>query len=591
MSLGIVVMCLLTVRVAWMQTAHTSHYAMLSEDNYLRRVPVAPPRGLIFDRHGALLADNTVQYSLSLLPEQIDSLEQTVQRLQPLLEIRSREVQQFQRRSRGHKFEKAALRLGLNEDEIARVAVQLHGLPGVYLEPYPSRRYVYRNDLAHVLGYLGYISEQARKRIDRSRYRGTQRIGRGGIESQYESLLLGLPGLQQLEVNAQGRMLQQFDRTAPTPGANLVLTLDAKLQQAAALAMREHQGAVVAIEPATGDILALVSAPDFDPNMFAHSLDPQTYRSLETHAKRPLLNRAIQGQYPPGSAIKPFMALAGLEYGVARPGESFFAGPNFRLPNRRRPFRDWKKQGHGWVTLSSAITQSCDVYFYSMANQLGIDAIHDFLAQFGFGQTLQLDLAGERPGLLPSRQWKQKNRGEPWYPGETVITGIGQGYFLITPLQLASAAATLATRGQRMKPRLLLEYEQGGQPVTTAPEIAGHVQVADPSWWDLVHQAMINVAHAPNGTAWRIGRSATYTIAGKTATAQVIDYKDEHPDSADMEESVRDHSMFIAFAPAENPRIALAVVVEHGGHGSTTAAPIARKLLDAYLLKPESDST
>lgn len=584
-GLGSLLLVLLLVRIGWMQTVHTEHFTALSTDNHLRQIPVAPSRGLIFDRHGALLADNTVQYSLSLIPSQVENLNDTLSQLRELADIHDWEVKQFQQRGQSRKFETTPLKIDLPEETIAQVAVKLHQLPSVYLEAYAARRYTYGKSTAHVLGHLASISKKDRERIDLYRYRGTRRIGRAGIEHQYESLLLGTPGLQQAEVNAQGRPLMLHDRKAPTPGNNLVLTLDAGLQEAASEAMAGLEGAIVAIEPFSGDILALVSTPSFDPGVFGHSIDPDDYKSLIQNEKTPLLNRAIQGQYAPGSTIKPFVALAGLESGHAIPNKRFFADPQFKIPNYRRPFRDWKDEGHGWVTVSSSITQSCDVYFYSLAYHMGIEALEPFLAQFGLGQTQRLDLPGERPGLLPNEAWKQKTYGQPWYPGETVIMGIGQGYLLLTPLQLATATATLATRGIRMKPRLLRTYEQDGEVIENPSEEVGRVTLSDPAWWNLVTDAMVDVVHAPNGTARRSGLNAAYQIAGKTGTAQVINYGEERPDSEDLPENIRDHSLFIAFAPAEAPRIALAVIVEHGGHGSTKAAPIARRILDAYLLR------
>lgn len=584
-GLGSLLLVLLLVRIGWMQTIHTDHFTALSTDNHLRQIPVAPSRGLIFDRHGVLLADNSVQYSLSLIPSQVDDLDTTISQLRELADIHDREVKQFQQRGQSRKFETTPLKIDLSEETIAQVAVKLHQLPSVYLEAYAARRYTYGTSTAHVLGHLASISKKDRERIDLYRYRGTRRIGRAGIEHQYESLLLGTPGLQQAEVNAQGRSLVLHDRKAPTPGSNLILTLDASLQKVASEAMAGMEGAIVAIEPFTGDILALVSAPSFDPEVFGHSINPDDYQGLIRDPQNPLLNRAIQGQYAPGSTIKPFVALAGLESGHAIPDKQFYAAPQFKIPNYRRPFRDWKDEGHGWVTVSSSITQSCDVYFYSLAYRMGIEALEPFLGRFGLGQAQQLDLPGELPGLLPNEAWKRKTYSQPWYPGETVIMGIGQGYLLLTPLQLAAATATLATRGIRMKPRLLRAYDQDGEVIKSPPEEIGRVTLSNPAWWDLVTNAMVDVVHAPNGTARRSGRDAAYRIAGKTGTAQVINYGEKRPDSDDLPENIRDHSLFIAFAPAEAPKIALAVIVEHGGHGSTKAAPIARRLLDAYLLR------
>ena len=487
-----------------------------------------------------------------MIPSQVDDLDATISKLRELADIHDREVQRFQQRGQSSKFETTPLKIDLSEETIARVAVQLHQLPSVYLEAYAARRYTYGESTAHVLGHLASISKKDRERIDLYRYRGTRRIGRAGIEHQYESLLLGTPGLQQAEVNAQGRSLMVHDRKAPTPGSNLVLTLDADLQRVASDAMAGLEGAIVAIEPSTGDILALVSTPSFDPDVFGHSIDPGDYRNLIRDAKNPLLNRAIQGQYAPGSTIKPFVALAGLESGHAIPEKQFFAAPQFKIPNYRRPFRDWKDEGHGWVTVSSSITQSCDVYFYSLAYRMGIEALEPFLAQFGLGQTQQLDLPGERPGLLPNETWKQKMYGQPWYPGETVIMGIGQGYLLLTPLQLATATAALATRGIRMKPRLLRAYEQDGEIIENPPEELGRVTLSNPAWWDLVTNAMVDVVHAENGTARRSGLDATYRIAGKTGTAQVINYGEKRPDSEDLPEHIRRPFPVHRFRPRRN---------------------------------------
>lgn len=585
-GLGSVVLLALLARVGWMQTTHTEHFAALSAGNHLRQIPVAPPRGLIFDRHGNLLADNNVQYGLSLVPAQVGDMPATLERLQALLPIRERELQHFRHQSRERRYETNMLKPNLSERDIARMAARLHQLPGVHLEAYPSRRYAYREATAHVLGYLSVISEQDREHIDLHHYRGIRHIGRTGIEHQYEAMLLGTSGLLQAEVNSRGRILTQRDRQAPAPGANLILTLDAELQRTANEALAGMTGAIVAIEPHTGDILALASAPGFDPHLFNHGLDAETYRQLTYSPKRPLLNRAIQGRYAPGSTIKPFMALAGLATGHATLEKRFFAGPHFKLPNYSRPFRDWKDEGHGWVTLASSITQSCDVYFYALAHRMGIDAIHDHLQPFGLGQRQQLDLPGERSGLLPSAAWKRQQYGQAWYPGETVNVGIGQGYLLVTPLQLAAATAALATRGIRMQPRLLRAHNADGAYAYIEPVVAERIALENPAWWDAVTAAMVDVVHAPNGTARRSGANAPYRIAGKTGTAQVISYGKERPDSDDIPEHIRDHSLFIAFAPAEQPRIALAVIVEHGGHGSTKAAPIARKLLDRYLLRP-----
>ena len=584
-GLGVVLLLALLARIGWMQTAHSERFALLAEGNHLRSVPVPPPRGLIFDRRGELLADNRAQYGLRVVPAQAGDLGAALAELGALVDIQDWERSAFARAARRSRHRGATLRLDLDDAELARAATALHRLPGVSLEAYSTRRYPRRAALAHVLGHLTYIGERDQERLDRRRYRGTRRIGRTGLERQYEALLLGRPGLQQAVVDSAGRTIRRSDRQPPVPGRNLHLTLDARLQQAAMEQLAGRAGAIVALEPATGDVLALVSAPGFDPELFGHRLSPRALRAITERPHQPLLNRAVQGRYPPGSTIKPLLALAGLEHGAAEPGERFYAGPEFWLPGHSRPFRDWKEEGHGWVTLSSAIAQSCDVYFYTLAHRLGIDAMHEFLARFGLGAAQGLDLPGELPGLLPSRAWKRRALGEAWFPGETIITGIGQGYLLLTPLQLATAAAAIATRGVRMRPRLLRAHERGGARVEFPPEVAGTVALADPAGWQLVTEAMVEVMHGERGTGRMAGRNAAYRIAGKTGTVQVINYGEEIPEDDELPAHLRDHSLFIAFAPAGAPRIALAVVAEHGGAGSALAAPIARRLLDAYLLE------
>ena len=584
-GLGGLLLLALLARIGWMQTVHSERFALLAEGNHLRSLPVPPPRGLIFDRRGELLADNRAQYGLAVVPAQAGDLDATLAELRTLVDIQDWERRAFARAARRSRHRGATLRLDLDDAELARAAAALHRLPGVSLDAYSTRRYPRRAALAHVLGHLTHINERDQERLDRRRYRGTRRIGRTGLERQYESLLLGSPGLQQMVVDSAGRTVRRRDQQPPVPGRDLHLSLDARLQQAAMAQLAGRAGAIVALEPATGDVLALVSAPGFDPELFGHRLSPQALRALTERPRQPLLNRAVQGRYPPGSTIKPLLALAGIEHGVVDPDERFFAGPEFWLPGHSRPFRDWKEEGHGWVTLSSAIAQSCDVYFYTLAHRLGIDAMHEFLARFGLGAAQGLDLPGELPGLLPSRDWKRRALGEAWFPGETVITGIGQGYLLLTPLQLAATAAAIATRGVRMRPRLLRAHERDGARVEFPPEVAGRVELADPGGWQRVTDAMVEVMHGEHGTGREAGRNAAYRIAGKTGTVQVIGYGEEIPEDDELPEHLRDHSLFIAFAPAEAPRIALAVVAEHGGAGSALAAPIARRLLDAYLLE------
>ena len=585
---GLLLLAGLFLRIAWMQVVQGPHYEVLAENNLLRPVPVAPRRGLIYDRHGELLATNGAQYGVSITAAQAGAVEETVARLRALVSLHDWEVRRFHRQAREHRHTPVLLRADLSPWELARVSSRLHQLPGVSLATLPVRDYLDTSATSHILGYVRGIDSNDRARIDAARYRATERIGKAGIEHRYESLLLGFPGMRQASVDSYGRILKLQDLHTPQRGASLTLTVDARLQRDAARALEGHMGAIVAIEPATGDVLAMASAPQFDPALFAGRLSPEDFRLLYHNPDRPLLNRALQGRYPPGSTIKPFLAIAGLESGTILPDKRFFAGPEFRLPGVRRPFRDWKEEGHGWVTVSSAIERSCDVYFYSLAHQLGIDAIHEALAAFGLGEVQGIDLAGEDAGLLPSAAWKRETLGEAWYPGETIITGIGQGHILTTPLQLATATATLATRGKRMRPRLLLSWEGSADEGRTQPELLSEITLADPGTWDLVSAAMEDVMHGDSGTARASGAGAAYRIAGKTGTAQVVAFGEERPDEDQVPFRFRDHSLFIAFAPADEPRIAIAVVIEHGGSGSKTAAPIARALLDSYLLGAQS---
>ncbi len=589
LTVGTVAILLLLFEIGQMQTVHTAHFSAQSKANRLRQVAISPPRGLIFDRHGTVLADNDAQYELRLIPAQVSDLSQTLEELQQLVPINDQELQAFLRHSREHRHTMNTLKQHLSQSELARLAVNLHRFEGVHVGAYPWRRYAYAEATAHMLGYMSRINKQDKLHIDRARYRNTLRIGRTGLERHYEDKLHGLPGLAQTEVNVRGRILKTDHHQIPKAGSNLLLTLDAELQQAASLELTDRRGSIVAIEPDSGDILALVSSPTYNPELFGSSLASSLYRQLSENIYKPMLNRSVQGRYAPGSTIKPFMALAGLESGHATPTKRFFAGPHFKLPNYDRPFRDWKKYGHGWVTLGDSITQSCDVYFYSLAHRMGITHIHDFLAQFGFGALQHVDLPGEKPGLLPSPAWKEASLGQPWYPGETINTGIGQGYMLTTPLQLAVATATLATRGVRMRPRLVRAVEHDGELISLPTEEVARITLRNPLWWDLVTNAMIDVVHADNGTARASGRGLSYQIAGKTGTAQVINYGTEYLETENIVEHLRDHSLFIAFAPADKPIIALAVIVENGGHGSTVAAPMARRLLDSYLL-PEGAS-
>ncbi|MFQ5994619.1 MAG: penicillin-binding protein 2 [Acidiferrobacterales bacterium] len=591
LSIAVVIVALLTLvlvaRLVYLQLISYRHYATLSQENRIRPSPIPPVRGRIFDRNGVVLAENLPVFTLEIIPEQVENMDALLTRLGEIVQLTSADIDNFKKQLRKRpRFENLTLRTRLSSEEAARMAVNRPYLHGVELQARLQRHYPLEGLGVHAIGYVGRIDEQEASSIDRSAYRGTQHIGKLGVEQRYEDLLLGQLGIEKVESNAHGRRLREIDRVAPKAGKNLYLNLDAKLQDLAERELAGRRGAVIALEPKTGELLVFASMPVYDPNPFVNGIDPASYGTLLEDPDKPLVNRALDGQYAPGSTIKPFLALAALESEGFNPAQSVTCHGSFRLPGSRRRFRDWKRWGHGEVNLHSAVVQSCDVYFYKLAIGLGIDYIKDFLAHFGLGTRTGVDLMGESPGLLPSREWRQA-RGELWYPGDTVVTGIGQGPILATPLQLASAVGVLANRGQRLMPRLLRAIEDPKTKTVreTKPRLAGRVSVVQAEHWETALGSMVDVVHGEKGTARRIGWNARYTIAGKTGTAQVKSIgQTETYDAEQTPERLRDHALFIAFAPAEEPQIAIAVIVENGGSGSAAAAPIARKVMDAYLL-------
>ncbi len=590
---ALVVVVLLTgillLRLVYLQVINHEHYSTLSEDNRLRIEPLAPPRGLIYSREGELLAENWPTYVLEITPEAVPDLEQTLERLTDLIRIDQQDLENFRRDlKRKRRFQQVVLREDLSQEEVARFAVNRYQFHGVEVVPRLTRYYPAGAPFSHLLGYVGRINERELKALDPGAYAATRQIGKIGVERQYESILHGQVGYQQVEINAQGRTLRVVSRTAPRAGENLHLTIHAGLQRLAYEELGDRRGAIVALEPDTGEVLALVSTPGFDPNRFARGIDRHSYRLLRDSPDRPLFNRALKGQYPPGSTIKPLLGLAALSLGVRTPEARSWCPGWFSLPGHSHRYRCWKKIGHGHVDLSSAIYESCDVYFYELARDMGIDRMEQALRDFGLGSRTGIDLPGESGGLVPSRAWKRRVREQPWYPGETLIAGIGQGYLLATPLQLAFAAAQIAVRGGAATPRVLDRTSAPDDSVTrnirpAMPERRPEARDRD---WEVVRQAMHQVVQGPRGTARRSGKGAAYAWAGKTGTAQVYGLPQEEVKGHDPEEvaeRLRDHALFIAFAPLEHPRIALAIIVENGGSGSGTAAPIARRLIDYYL--------
>jgi penicillin-binding protein 2 len=584
---GLILLALFS-RLFYLQVIAHEHFTTLSEDNRVKLQAIPPNRGLIYDRNGILLADNLPSFRLEITAEQVDDMSATLEELGKIIDIRESDRSRFEKLlNRKPRFEAVPLRFHLSDEEVARFSVNRHRFPGVDIQAGLARHYPLGKLAVHALGYVGRIDENALKYLDPSNYNGTTHVGKIGIEKSYEELLHGRVGVQQVETTAQGRVLRVLQRTPPVAGRNLYLTLDSRLQDAAEKAFGDYTGTAIALDPRNGDVLALVSMPTYDPNLFVNGIERADYKALKDDENQPLFNRALRGQYPPGSTVKPFMGLAGLEQGITSSKSTTYCPGFFMLPGSTHKYRDWKHAGHGTVNVVSAITQSCDVYFYDLALSMGINRIHDYLRHFGFGEPSNIDIQGELAGLLPSPEWKQARRHQPWFPGETLITGIGQGFFLTTPLQLAKATATLANRGVRVRPSIVRAEQEAGSnaliPHTT--QIEETITVNDPTNWDTVINAMIDVVNSPRGTARMIGRDSRYTIAGKTGTAQVFGLKQEEKyDASKIEEKLRDHALFIAFAPADNPKIAVAVVVEHGGHGASVAAPIARRIMDSYLL-------
>ena len=599
---SLLLILVLVARLVYLQIYQHEYYSSKSDGYRIHVQPVPPVRGRIYDRNGVLLADNRPSYTLTLVKENAGNIDASLDLLRDLIGFTSEEEEKFrtQLKRRAVPFSSVPLRINLSEDEIARIAVNQFRLPGISIEAQLVRHYPQGELLAHALGYVASISEEELKAVDPVNYRGTQHIGKLGIEKHYESLLHGAVGYETVEKNARGQIMKVLDRVDPVPGEDIVLHIDAGLQKAAAEALGDYRGGIVALDPQTGGVLAMVSTPSFDPNLFVGGISRADYARLRDDTiGTPLFNRAL-GRYAPGSTIKPFLGLAALDTGL-RTREYTVHDPGwFRLDNHSHVFRDWtwwdNKSGHDLVNLEKAIYQSCDVYFYDLATDMGIDEMHDFLFQFGFGRNTAIDIPQASSGVLPSQEWKRRTLGQPWYPGETVNSSIGQGYTLATPLQLATATMLMANRGQWHQPVMLKSKgldQPDIRPTTYLPDI--HLQREED--WDFIRDAMVSVVHKGNGgyrnngTAYSyIGMkdAPPYRMAGKSGTAQVVAMaRDFDKKTAEVPELERDHALFIAFAPADDPKIAIAVFIENGKSGSGLAGPIARQVIDAWLLQED----
>lgn len=572
-----------------LQVIHYQDYATQSDRNRIHVQPIPPTRGLIYDRNGVLLAENRASYTLSLTKEMVPDMAATLELLSTLIEVSPADLEKFEKSldQRRRPFEAVPLRYQLNEEEIATLAVNEYRLEGVEVEAQLVRHYPYAELLAHSIGYVGRINDREVASFDEQeyeRYRGTFSIGKIGLERQYEDLLLGEVGYQNVETNARGRVLKELERNDPRPGQDLQLYLDLEIQKAAAEAFGTQRGAVVAMDVNTGGVLAIVSNPGFDPNLFVTGISYDDYRALNQSIDTPLFDRALRGQYPAGSTLKPMLGLAGLHTGVIQPGHTVYDPGFFRLPGSTRRYRDHISWGHGKeVGLREAIAESCNTFYYDLANRMTIDKIHPFGAHFGLGQRSGIDLPGELPGIWPSREWKRNSRGMGWYPGDTLNVGVGQGFVSITPVQLAVMTATMASRGERREPQLVQFIRDGGASELQPNPPVDRIEVAD-EHWDFVLGAMEDVVHGARGTARRISEGIEYRMGGKTGTAQIVGMaQDEEYDIESVEKRMRDQALFVGFAPVEDPQIAVGVIVENGEHGSTTAAPIARAVMDAYF--------
>lgn len=590
--LAVLLFSIVMIRLVVLQVMEYEHFEALSDKNRVDIEPLPPQRGLIFDRNGVVLAENIPTFSVELIPEKVTDIEATVNELAIMLSIDDEDVTEIKQQIKiQRRFRRVVVRQRLTEKEVALLSVNLHRLAGVDIVGRLIRHYPHGSLFAHSVGYVGRINERDQKNIDALNYKGTLQIGKTGVEKFYEDVLHGTVGHQKVESNVQGRVVRELQSVASQSGEDLYMHLDINLQRVAAASLKDYNGSVVALDPRTGGVLAMVSKPDFDPNDFVTGISRKKYAVLRDSLDRPLFDRALRGHYPPGSTLKPFVALAGLEMGAVDEHSETFDPGWYSLPGQEHRYRCWKKHGHGHVNLKNSIAQSCDVYFYDLAHTLGIDRLHSFLDLFGFGHRTNIDLPSESKGLSPSRSWKRNHRNQAWFPGETLISGIGQGFNQTTPIQLARATATLAMRGVNNIPQAVRATRKPGQEElqlqTSAPPEA--LPMVNSQHWEAVIDSMVEVVHGTRGTARHIGKDLPFKVAGKTGTAQVFGIKqDEKYDAETLARKLHDHALFIAFAPAEKPEFVVAIVVENGGSGSKVAAPIARKMIEQYFGIPDS---
>jgi penicillin-binding protein 2 len=581
-------MALLTAGYFVLQVLNFEDYRKQAESNRIKLKPTMPARGLIYDRNGILLADNVSAYRLELIPEQVDDIDATIKQLGGIINITADDLRRFERaRNNSRRFLPITVKLRLNEQDVSRFSVNRHRFPGVEVVPYLTRRYLYNDLFAHVIGYVARLDAEDLKAMGDERYSVLSHTGKTGIERAYEEQLRGTIGYEEIETNARGRSLGVLKRHISQAGTDLRLSVDLTLQQATVAAFGDMTGSAVAVDPNTGEVLAMVSLPSFDTNLFINGISTVDYKALSTDPSQPLFNRNVRGGTPPGSTIKPFVALAGLESGLRKPEDRIYSSGEFFIPGQRRGYRDSHRGGHGMVDLYSSISESANTYYYKLAMDMGIARFDSYMRRYGFGQPTGIDLVGEVSGIVPSPEWKRTRFKQPWFLGETVIAGIGQGYWVVTPLQLAQGTAALANGGYR-KPLHLVQQTRVGlnQPWRNQPQPAPTSFGATAEQLKAINQGMQMTMHTPKGTGYAIGAGSPYRIAGKTGTVQKISRKGNiSMDPKNLPLHLRHQALFVGFAPADDPKIAVAVVVEHGGYGASSAGPIARKMMDAYLLK------
>ncbi|WP_158784607.1 penicillin-binding protein 2 [Pantoea sp. BAV 3049] len=584
----------LVVNLWHLQIEQNQYYQTRSNQNDIKMIPIAPTRGIIFDRNGIPLVKNVTWYDIEILPYKVQDMKALLGQLAPIVDLSPDDIDTFTRALHANsRYKPVVLKTELTDEEVARFSVNQYKFTGVDINSYEDRQYPYGPDLAHVVGYVSKINDNDFKRLDKEgigeNYAADHNIGKQGIEGYYESVLHGKTGYQEVEVDNHGRVIRVLKEVPPVAGKNIYLTLDLHLQQYVETQLVGQRAAVLIENPKDGEVLAMVSSPSYDPNPFVKGISYKAYKELLGNKDLPLINRVTQGLYPPASTVKPYMAMSALLTHVITPSTSFFGASTWTLPGTQRKYRDWKKSGHGMLDVTRAIEESADTFFYQVAFMMGIDRIHTMLSQFGYGKSTGIDLNEEYNGLLPSREWKQKVHKKGWYQGDTVSVGIGQGYWIATPIQMVKALDTLINNGRVIQPHLMYEEKQGKEVVPWKQTIpAQQIGDANSPYWSLVRHAMFGMANAPNGTGYKYFHTAPYGIAAKSGTSQVFGLKQNQVYNAKMiPQRLRDHIFYTAFAPFNNPKVAMALILENGGVNGVTAAPLARNILDHIFLPPD----